>query len=77
MAKLAESMTEKETEKIKTESKKFIENHSSLGPRFKKLIQEDRDWILKYLFEGKHVIPYEMMNSFDSLDIAPTSDFLA
>ena len=27
------------------------------------------------MFEGKGVIPYEMLNSFDSLDIAPTGDF--
>ena len=75
LAKLAESMTELEKEKIKSESKKFIEKDHYFGSIFKNLLLEDQVWILSYMSEGKGVIPFEMLTSADSLDIAPTGDF--
>ena len=32
-------------------------------------MEEDKEWILKYLSTGKDVVPYEMITRFDSLDI--------
>ena len=73
-AKLAESMTDEEKEKNKSESKKFIKKHYYFGPISKNLLKDDQDWILEYMSEGKGVIPYEMMNSFELLNITPTGD---
>lgn len=33
-------------------------------------MEEDKEWILKYLSTGKGVVPYEMITRFDSLDIS-------
>ena len=36
--------------------------------------KSDQKSILNYLCSGKGVIPYEIINSFDSLDIVPADD---
>ena len=61
LAKLAESMTEQEKKKIKTESKKFIEKYKYFATVFQNLLPEDQNWILDYMSEGKRVIPFEML----------------
>ena len=75
LAKLAESMTNQDKEKIENESKKLIERHDYFGKILKDLLKTDQDWILQYMSSGKGVIPYEMMNSFESLDIVPNGEF--
>ena len=77
LAKLAKSMTDQEKEKIKSESKKFIKKHYYFGPIFKDLLKDDQDWILEYMSKGKGVIPYEVMKSFESLNITPLVIFFA
>ena len=74
LAKLAESMAVEEKEKTKKESKRFIERHDYFGKIVISLPKEDPEWILNYMCSGKGK-PYEMMNSFDSLNIVPENDF--
>ena len=75
LAKLAESMINQNKEKIENESKKLIERHDYFGKILKDLLKTDQDWILEYMSSGKGVIPYEMMNSFESLHIVPNGEF--
>ena len=42
---------------------------------FASISKEDQEWILDYMCSGKAVIPYETVNSFDSLDICPANNF--
>ena len=70
-------MTNQEKGKIKSESKKFIKKHYYFGPIFKNLLKDDQDWILEYMSKGKGVIPYEVMKSFESLNITPLVIFFA
>ena len=74
LAKLAETITSEEKEKIKRECKNFILQHNCICRRFFTLKESDREWILDYLCSGKGVIPYEMINSFDSLNIVPADN---
>ena len=46
LAKIAESMMEWEKEKLKNESKRFLEKHKYFGPIFKHLFLEDQSCIL-------------------------------
>ena len=71
LAKLAESMTSEGKEKIKTESKIFILKHGYFCKAYFSLSKTDQEWILEYMCSGKGVIPYEMIKSFDSLNIRP------
>ena len=57
LVKLAESMTEEEQEKIKTESKKFILRHNSFCKVFFCLKEQEQEYILNYMCSGKGVIP--------------------
>ena len=75
LAKLVEIMADQEEERIKNQSKKFIEKHEYFGKVFKYLLKTDQEWILEYMSSGKGVIPYETMNSFESLNIVPTAEF--
>ena len=68
--KLAETMTCEEKEKIKRESKNFILQHYYFCSTFFMLKESDCQRILNYLCSGKGVIPYEIINSFGSLNIA-------
>ena len=75
LAKLEESMTDEEKEKIKKESKKLSLKHNYFGKVFPTLPSNDQEWILKYMSSGKGVIPYEMTDSFDSLNIVPKDEY--
>lgn len=39
------------------------------------LNDEDEKWVLDYLASGKGMIPYQMINDFESLTIWPEKDF--
>ena len=71
LAKLAETMTFEGKEKIKRECKNFILQHDYFCSTFFTIKESDREWISNYLCSRKGVIPYEMINSFDSLNIVP------
>ena len=63
-------MTCEEKEKIKRECKNFILQHYYFCSTCFMLKERDCQRILNYLCSGKGVIPYEIINSFDSLNIA-------
>ena len=46
LAKIAESMMDWEKEKLKNESKRFLEKHKYFGPIVKNLFLEDQSCIL-------------------------------
>ena len=70
-------MNDEEKTKIRKESKRFIEKRDYIGEIFKDLPAEDQEWILKYMSSGKKVIPYEMINSFDSLNKVPEGEIFS
>ena len=49
--------------------------HQYFEPIFKDLLLEEQNWILNWMSIEKGVTPYEMLNSFELLDITPTGDF--
>ena len=63
-------MTCEEKEKIKRECKNFILQHYYFCNTCFMLKERDCQRILNYLCSGKGVIPYKIINSFDSLNIA-------
>ena len=67
LAVLANTVTDKEKQCVKNECKKFIIKHTKLN---KKCSVDSQEWVLNYLSSGEGVIPYEMLNRFDSLDIS-------
>ena len=67
LAVLANTVTDKEKQCVKNECKKFIIKDAKLN---KKCSVDSQEWVLNYLSSGEGVIPYEMLNRFDSLDIS-------
>ena len=67
-------MTDEEKGKIQTESKEFILKHDYFCKVLFSITKTEQDWILNYMCSGKDVIQYEMMNSFNSLNITPGDD---
>ena len=61
LAKLAESMTVEEKEKIKKESKGFIKKYEYFGEIFASVSKQDQEWILDYMCSGKGVILYKIL----------------
>ena len=68
---LAKTMTEKEKEAVKTECKKIMLNDQKPAKNINECTEEDQESVLIYSSSGKVVIPYEMITTFDSLDISP------
>ena len=56
---------------IQKECTKFITIDESLLKNFKKFTEQDHECIVNYLFSGKGVILYEMITTFDLLNISP------
>ena len=63
-------MTDIERENVRKICQKF------LAERLLFFYEKDEKWILDYLASGKGMIPYQMINDFDSLNITPEKDFL-
>ena len=59
---------------MKVECEKFIKKDPKLDEKFFACNEIDREWILDYLSSGKGVIPYEMIQRPESLDIIPEKD---
>ena len=65
---LANSLTDNENKSIQMECLKCISKDESL---LRKFTENDQKWITNYLSSGKGAIPYEMITTFDSLNISP------
>ena len=71
LAVFTNAMIGKEKQCVKNECKNFIIKYIKLNKKFKECSVHNQEWVLSYLLSGKSVIPHEMMNRFDSLDISP------
>ena len=58
LSSLAANADSEEKKALKTSCEKFIKNHKVLGPNFATLTEDEKEWVLGYLFSGKGVIPY-------------------
>ena len=82
LSALSSSMIDEKKKGIRTECQRFIKNDPKLNKNSFACSEADRELVLDYLFSGKRIIPYEMRQRPDSLDIAPkkgtffTSSFL-
>ena len=67
-------MTDDEKKLVKKECEKFTRNDPSLNLRFNLCTKDEQYWVPNYFSGGKGTIPYEMITSFDSLNITPEND---
>ena len=72
MAKNANEIDEKN---IRASCLKFIEKNKTYSCTFNSLPDNDKNWILDYLCEGKGVIPYEKIKTHQNLQSVPENDF--
>ena len=71
LSALTSSMSDEERKGVRNECEKFIRKDRKLNEKFLACNKIDREWVLDYLPSGKGVIPYEMIQRCDSLDISP------
>ena len=76
LAGLTSATDEKEKENIKTVVKQFISKHSYFENVWRMLEEKDKDKILDLIAEGKGVMPYEKIVTFDSLLQKPLTNTL-
>ena len=69
LASLADSMTDIERANVRKNCRRF------LAEKLMFLTDEEEAWVLDYLSSGKGMIPYQMINDFDSLKKVPKEDF--
>ena len=67
-------MSDEEKKGVRTECENFIKKDPKLIENFFACKEIDREGILDYLSSGKGVIPYQMMQRPESLDINPEKD---
>ena len=67
-------MSDEEKKGVRTECENFIKKDPKLNEKFFVCKEIDREGILNYLSSGKSVIPYQMMQHPESLDINPEKD---
>ena len=70
LGSLADSILDTERENVRKICRKF------LAEKLMFLNDEDEKWVLDYLASGKGMIPYQMITTFNSLNIRPETDFL-
>ena len=58
LAVLANTMTDREKQCLKNESKKFIRKDLKLTKKFEECSIDDQEWVLNCLPSAKGVIPY-------------------
>ena len=75
LAGLSSTTDDKEKTNIKTVVQQFINKHSYFANVWRGLEEKDRDKILDLIAEGKGVMPYEKILTFDSLLQKPEKDF--
>ena len=65
LGSLADNMTDIKRENVRKICRKF------LAEKLMFLNDEDEKWVLDYLASGKGMIPYQVITTFDSLNICP------
>ena len=73
--KLSETLTEKEKENIAKITIQFLMNHYYFSTVWKELTNNQRNKIIEIIVSGKGVIPYEKIETIDSLSIRPEDGF--
>ena len=71
LGKLSETLTEKEKENIAKLTIQFLLNHNYFSTVWKELTNNQRNKIIEIIVSGKGVIPYEKIETIDSLSIRP------
>ena len=71
LGKLSETLTEKEKEKTAKLTIQFLLNHDYFSTVWKDLSNNQRNKIIEIIVSGKGVIPYEKIETIDSLSIRP------
>ena len=71
---LASSMRDEEKRGVRIECERFIKNNPKLNEKFFAPDLTNREWILDYPSSRKGVLPYEMIQRPESLDITPEKD---
>ena len=71
LGKLSETLTEKEKENIAKVTIQFLLSRDYFSIVWKDLTINQRDKIIKIIVSGKGVIPYEKIETIDSLSIRP------
>ena len=67
-------MSNEERLGVEIECEKFIIRDPKFNQNFLVCSKTNRDWILNYFSLGKDIIPYEMIERYNSLDIALEKD---
>ena len=75
LEKLSETLTEKEKENITKLTVQFLLNHDYFSTVWKDLSNNQRNKIIEIIVSGKGVIPYEKIETIDSLSIRPEDGF--
>ena len=66
-----------EKKNIKNSCQKFIEKNERYSRVSELLSDAEKNWVLDYLCEGKGVIPYEKIKTYEDLDAAPEGEFFS
>ena len=71
LEKLSETLSEKEKENITKLTVQFLLKHDYSSIVWKNLSDNQRNKIIEIIVSGKGVIPYEKIETINSLDIKP------
>ena len=71
LGKLSETLTEKEKENIAKLTIQFLLNHDYFSTVWKDLSNNQRNKVIEIIVSGEGVIPYEKIETIDSLSIRP------
>ena len=55
---------------------KFTQNNETYSGQFNSVVDDDKNWVVDYLYGDDGVIPNEQIKSHKDLDAAPKGDFL-
>ena len=75
LGKLSETLTEKEKENIAKLAIQFLLNHDYFSTVWKDLSNNQRNKIVEIIVSGEGVIPYEKIETVDSLSIRPEDGY--
>ena len=74
MSSLAKSTDKNEKENLRASCKKFIQNYSTCSASFFIHSDDDKEWILDYLYGGMGVILCKKIKSYKDLDSVPEGE---